>query len=164
LAALLAEPLDSGSAWFEPSSVQVTSIDVGNGASNVIPAAARARLNIRFNDRHTGASLEEWLRTTLARHAEKFELTVTVSGESFRTEPGPWTVALCAAIQAATGVAPRLDTGGGTSDARFVARYCPVAEFGLVGASMHQADEHVAVADLRRLAEIYAGVLAAVLP
>jgi succinyl-diaminopimelate desuccinylase len=164
LAALIAAPLDAGSARFEPSSVQVTSIDVGNPASNVIPALARAKLNIRFNDHHTGASLEAWLRTTIARYAERFDLTVTVSGESFRTEPGPWTAALCAAIEAATGVAPRLDTGGGTSDARFVARYCPVAEFGLVGASMHQADEHVPVADLNRLAEIYAGVLAAVLP
>jgi succinyl-diaminopimelate desuccinylase len=164
LATLLAEPLDSGSEWFEPSSVQVTSIDVGNPATNVIPAMARARLNIRFNDRHTGASLERWLRAVVARHAERFEMAVTVSGESFRTEPGPWTAALCAAIEAATGVTPRLDTGGGTSDARFVARYCPVAEFGLVGASMHQVDEHVAVADLRRLADIYAGVLASVLP
>ncbi len=163
LAAMLAAPLDAGTEWFEPSGLQITSIDVGNPASNVIPANARAALNIRFNDRHTGASLEAWLRAVLTRHAERFELEVAVSGESFRTEPGAWTEALCRAVEAATGMAPRLDTGGGTSDARFIARHCPVAEFGLVGATMHQADERVPVAELRQLADIYAGLLAAVL-
>ena len=163
LAALTAAPLDAGTAWFEPSSLQVTSIDVGNPASNVIPACARAVLNIRFNDRHSGAALHAWLEAVLAQHAERFELQVAVSGESFRTEPGAWTAALCRAVEAETGLAPALETGGGTSDARFVARHCPVAEFGLVGASMHQADEHVAVADLRRLADVYVGVLDAVL-
>ncbi len=163
LAAITAAPLDAGTEWFEPSSLQVTSIDVGNPASNVIPAAARAMLNIRFNDRHTGASLEAWLREAVAQHAPRFELAAALSGDSFRTQPGPWTDALCRAIRDATGAEPRLDTGGGTSDARFIARFCPVAEFGLVGATIHQADEHVAVADLRQLAAIYADVLAAVL-
>ena len=161
LAALTAAPLDAGTEWFEPSTLQVTSIDVGNPATNVIPAAARARLNIRFNDRHTGAHLHAWLRATLARHAERFELDVAVSGESFLTEPGDPVHRLRAAIAGVTGLQPRLDTGGGTSDARFITRLCPVAEFGLVGATMHQVDEGVPVADLRALAAAYRGILAA---
>jgi succinyl-diaminopimelate desuccinylase len=163
-AALTAVPLDAGSAWFEPSTLQFTSIDVGNPATNVIPATARAALNIRFNDRHSGASLEAWLRAVLAAHAERFELEVSVSGESFLTAPGPALARLTAAVAAATGAAPRLDTGGGTSDARFIARYCPVAELGLIGATMHQADEQVPVEQVRALARLYGGVLAAFLP
>lgn len=163
LAALTAAPLDAGTEWFEPSSLQVTSIDVGNTVTNVIPAAARAMLNIRFNDRHTGAALSAWLRATLAQHAERFDLDVSISGESFVTQPGPVMDRLCAAIQRETGVEPKRDTGGGTSDARFIARYCPVAEFGLVGASMHQADECVPVEELRCLARIYRGMLSAFL-
>ena len=153
-AALTAAPLDAGTDWFEPSTLQLTSLDVGNTATNVIPAAARATLNIRFNDRHTGASLSAWLRAVLAQHAERFDLDIAISGESFLTEPGAVDT-LRRAIVDATGVEPKLDTGGGTSDARFIARYCPVAEFGLVGASMHQADERVPVAELRALAGIY---------
>jgi len=163
LAALTAAPLDAGSAWFEPSSLQITSIDVGNPATNVIPATARAALNIRFNDRHSGASLEAWLRAALAQHGEKFDLDVAVSGESFLTEPGPMVDTLRHAIAQSVGREPALDTGGGTSDARFIARYCPVAEFGLVGATMHQVDECVPVSELRDLAHIYAAVLGAFL-
>ena len=162
-AALTAAPLDAGTEWFEPSSLQFTSLDVGNQATNVIPAAASAMLNIRFNDRHTGASLSAWLRAVLAQHAERFDLDISISGESFLTQPGDAVQALRRAVEAASGVAPRLDTGGGTSDARFIARYCPVAEFGLVGSSMHQADERVPVAELRALAEIYRAALAALL-
>ncbi len=161
LSALTAAPLDAGSEWFEPSTLVVTSIDVGNPASNVIPASARAALNIRFNDRHTGTALEAWLRATLGRHAERFDLDVTVSGESFLTEPGPQVRVLRAAIERRTGIMPRLDTGGGTSDARFIARHCPVAEFGLVGATMHRSDEGVPVAELRALADIYRDILEA---
>ncbi len=161
LSALIAAPLDSGSEWFEPSSLQVTSVDVGNPATNVIPASATARLNIRFNDLHTGATLSSWLRSKLALHVDRFELEVSISGESFLTAPGPLVDRLAAAVAKASGMAPRLDTGGGTSDARFIARYCPVAEFGLVGATMHQADERVPVSELRHLALIYGGVLAA---
>ena len=161
LSALIAAPLDTGSEWFEPSSLQVTSVDVGNPATNVIPASATARLNIRFNDLHTGATLSAWLRSALAQHIERFELDVSISGESFLTAPGPLVDRLAAAVAEASGMAPRLDTGGGTSDARFIARYCPVAEFGLVGATMHQADERVLVEELRHLALIYGGVLAA---
>jgi succinyl-diaminopimelate desuccinylase len=161
--ALTAAPLDAGTAWFEPSSLQLTSLDVGNAATNIIPAAARGALNIRFNDRHTGASLSAWLRAVLAQHAERFDLDISISGESFITEPGGAVETLSRAVAAASGVAPKLDTGGGTSDARFIARYCPVAEFGLVGASMHQADERVPVAELRALAGIYRAALAALL-
>ena len=164
MAAMLDETLDDGTEWFEPSSLQVTSIDVGNPASNVIPAVAAARLNIRFNDRHTGAALGDWLRTVLARHAEQFDLDVTVSGEAFLTEPGEPVRALTRAIREESGIEPRLETGGGTSDARFIARYCPVAEFGLVGATMHQVDERVPAAELRALARIYRRVLGAFLP
>ena len=161
LAALTAAPLDAGTEWFEPSSLQVTSIDVGNPATNVIPGSAAARLNIRFNDRHTGAGLEAWLRAAIAPHAPRFGLDVSVSGEAFLTPPGPLLDRLRGAVAAATGRTPRLDTGGGTSDARFIARHCPVAEFGLVGATMHQADECVPVAELRALADVYRAVLAA---
>ncbi len=160
LDALTAAPLDVGSAWFEPSTLQVTSIDVGNRATNVIPASASARLNVRFNDRHTGAGLEAWLRAAVSRHAERFDLLVSVSGESFLTTPGPLVVRLRAAIGRACGTEPRLDTGGGTSDARFIARYCPVAEFGLVGATMHQVDEQVPVAEIYALTDAYGAVLA----
>jgi succinyl-diaminopimelate desuccinylase len=163
LAALTAHRLDEGSAWFEPSGLQVTSVDVGNPASNVIPGQAVARLNIRFNDHHTGAGLDAWLRGVIAAHAPDFTLEVTVSGEAFLTAPSAFTTALAGAVEHVTGIAPRLDTGGGTSDARFISRYCPVAEFGLVGASMHRIDEHVALADLTALTDIYAALLRAVL-
>jgi succinyl-diaminopimelate desuccinylase len=163
LDALTSAPVDAGTEWFEPSSLQVTSIDVGNGATNVIPASARAALNIRFNEGHSGASLTDWVRATVARYAERFDLESSVSGESFVTKPGPLVDILRGAIQAATGIDPKLDTGGGTSDARFIARYCPVAEFGLVGATMHQADECVPIAELRDLARIYRDIVAAFL-
>ncbi len=163
LAELTGAALDDGTDWFEPSSLQVTSVDVGNPAANVVPGAAVARLNIRFNDRHTGATLEAWLREALARHAERWTLDVRVSGEAFLTAPGPHTDRLARAVAQATGVQPRLDTGGGTSDARFIATYCPVAEFGLVGATMHMADERVPVADLRALTAAYAAIIRAFL-
>ena len=159
LDALIAAPLDAGSAWFEPSSLVITSIDVGNVATNVIPGSAVGRLNIRFNDRHDGAGLEAWLRAAIAIHAPDFELKVSVSGESFLTEPGPLVERLRGAIGGACGTEPRFDTGGGTSDARFISRYCPVAEFGLVGATMHQVDEGVPLVELRGLADAYRAIL-----
>jgi succinyl-diaminopimelate desuccinylase len=163
LAALTAAPVDAGSQWFEPTTLQVTSIDVGNPATNVIPARATAKLNMRFNDRHTGASLTDWLHATVSQYAERFDLDVAISGESFLTSPGPMVDTLRHAIATATGLDPRLDTGGGTSDARFIANYCPVAEFGLVGATMHQVDERVPVDELRALAGAYRSVLDAFL-
>ncbi len=165
LAALIAAPLDAGSAHFEPSSLQITSIDIANPASNLIPARASARLNIRFNDLHRGDDLAAWLRATLARHAARFDLVPEISGEAFLTDPAQsaGVAALEAAIAAECGGAPARATGGGTSDARFIARYCPVAEFGLVGLTMHQADERVEIADLWRLKRVYARLLAAFL-
>jgi len=160
LAALTAAPLDAGTEWFEPSSLQITSIDVGNPATNIIPGMAAARLNIRFNDLHTGATLEAWLRATLVRYARSFHLDVVISGESFLTTPGPLVDRLQRAIGRVCGREPKLDTGGGTSDARFIARFCPVAEFGLVGATMHQADEAVPVEELRILSETYRAIMA----
>nr|WP_294527232.1 succinyl-diaminopimelate desuccinylase [uncultured Rhodopila sp.] len=164
LGALTSAPVDAGTDWFEPSTLQVTSIDVRNMATNLIPASARAALNIRFNDAHSGASLIAWVRATLSRYAERFDLEASISGESFVTKPGPLVDKLRQAIGRATGIDPRLDTGGGTSDARFIANYCPVAEFGLVGATMHKADECVPVSELRDLARIYRDIIAAFLP
>jgi succinyl-diaminopimelate desuccinylase len=163
LTALTGAPVDAGTDWFEPSSLQVTSIDVGNTATNVIPASARAMLNVRFNDRHSGATLIAWVRATVARYAEQFDLQASISGESFVTKPGPLVDILRTAITDATGIDPKLDTGGGTSDARFIANYCPVAEFGLVGATMHHTDECVPLSELRDLATIYRGVISAFL-
>jgi succinyl-diaminopimelate desuccinylase len=159
LAQLTSARLDEGTAWFEPSSLQLTTVDVGNTAANVIPATARARLNIRFNDLHTGESLSSWLRDCVSRHAPDADISIQVSGEAFLTQPGPLVERVCSVIERETGHAPKRDTAGGTSDARFIARHAPVIEFGLVGASMHQVDECVPVADLRALAGIYAAIL-----
>lgn len=159
LAELTATPLDDGSEWFEASTLQVTGIQVDNAATNVIPAEARAFLNIRFNERHHSAALTEHLRAVLTRHAPQHELCVVVSGESFLTQPGPFVDALVRATQAATGVTPKLDTGGGTSDARFITRLCPVAELGGVGSTMHQVDERVPLAELHALTTLYAGII-----
>jgi succinyl-diaminopimelate desuccinylase len=164
LDALTAAPIDAGSEFFQPSTLQVTSIDVGNSVTNLVPASARAMLNIRFNERHSGASLAAWLRATLARYADDVEVVEQISGESFLTEPGPMVDKLVAAITRESGITPKLDTGGGTSDARFISRYCPVAEFGLVGATMHQVDECVPVDELHTLTRIYRAVIAAMVP
>jgi succinyl-diaminopimelate desuccinylase len=141
----------------------VTGFDVGNTASNVIPASARAMLNIRFNDLHTSASLTERLHAALRAAGCVYELRAECSGEAFLTRPGPFVDALSRAIARSTGATPALDTGGGTSDARFIARYCPVAEFGAVGATLHQVDEHAPVEELRRLAGTYRAVLEEIL-
>jgi len=160
---LTSRPLDEGTEWFEASTLQVTSFDVGNPATNVIPGEARARLNIRFNDRHTGASLAAMLRGALEAEGARHELATEVSGEAFLTQPGPFVEALKRAVRRATGQEPALDTGGGTSDARFVARRCPVAELGAVGSTMHKRDECVPVAELRELAALYRAVIEEVL-
>ena len=152
---LTAEPLDNGSDWFQPSTLQVTGFDVGNSASNVIPAAAKAFLNIRFNDLHKSSGLTARIRAVLEEEAPNHDLKVTVSGESFLTEPGPFVAGLQRAIERATGAQAKLDTGGGTSDARFITRYCPVAELGAVGATMHKVDECAPIDELRDLAKLY---------
>ena len=159
LAELKARLLDEGNAWFQPSNLEVTDVAVGNPATNVIPAEARARLNIRFNDTHRGADLEAWLRAVVARHAPAADVTVRISGEAFFTEPGALSGIVADSITAVTGLTPELSTSGGTSDARFIRRLCPVVEFGLPGASMHKVDESVALDDLVALADIYFGIL-----
>lgn len=145
--------LDTGSDWFQPSNLEITDIGVGNPATNVIPAQARARISIRFNDLHTGASLIEQVRAVTARHGGTVE--AVISGESFITLPGDFSALVVAAIEAETGHAPELSTTGGTSDARFLRAVCPVIEFGLCNATMHKTDEAVAIADLDVLARIY---------
>ncbi|MBY0429633.1 MAG: M20/M25/M40 family metallo-hydrolase, partial [Rhodospirillales bacterium] len=159
LAALKARPLDQGSAHFQPSTLVVTTVDVGNTATNVIPAEARAGFNIRFNDLHSGRTLEEWLRRTLDAISPDYDVSVEVSGESFLTPPGPLSALVAEAVRHVTGREPDLSTSGGTSDARFIKDYCPVLEFGLVGQSMHKADERVAVADMEALTRIYQRIL-----
>jgi succinyl-diaminopimelate desuccinylase len=156
---LTAAPIDAGSQFFEATTLQVTGFDVGNAANNVIPGEARAMLNIRFNDLHTSASLTEHLHAALRAEDARYEMRVDCSGESFLTQPGPFVDALRRAVLRATGQEPALDTGGGTSDARFIARFCPVAELGAVGSTMHKVDEAAPVAELRDLAALYRMVL-----
>jgi succinyl-diaminopimelate desuccinylase len=158
-AGLIAEPLDQGTAHFEPSSLQFSTFDVGNPAGNVIPAEARAVFNIRFNDAWTSAGLEAWLRSRLDAIGGRYELDISVSGESFLTPPGEISELLGRATEIVLGHRPELSTTGGTSDARFISRYCPVAEFGLVGQTMHKVDERVSVADLGDLTAVYKTVL-----
>ena len=159
LHALATHRLDEGNRWFQPSSLQVTSIDVGNAATNLIPGQARGKLNIRYNDAHDAASLQDWILSVAADHAPGAEIAFHRSGDSFLTEPGPAVHAMVEAISTVFGTEPKLDTGGGTSDARFITKLCPVAEFGLVGASMHKIDEQTTVEDLRALAGAYAAIL-----
>jgi succinyl-diaminopimelate desuccinylase len=161
--ALIAEPLDQGTARFDASNLELTTVDVGNRASNVIPAEARATFNIRFNDRWSPESLEAELRRRLAEaagNAVRYHLAVEpTNAVAFLTEPDAFVERLADAIEAETGRRPALSTTGGTSDARFIKDHCPVVEFGLVGQTMHQVDERVAVADLDRLTAIYRRLL-----
>ncbi|MDF1794131.1 MAG: succinyl-diaminopimelate desuccinylase [Thalassobaculaceae bacterium] len=151
--------LDAGTAHFPPTTLSVTTIDVGNPANNVIPAEARATFNVRFNDAHSSDSLEQMFRGSFDQKGVRYELRTECSGESFVTEPGALSDLISDAVFAVTGRRPELSTTGGTSDARFIKRLCPVVEFGLVGQTMHKVDEHVAVADIRSLADIYAALL-----
>jgi succinyl-diaminopimelate desuccinylase len=157
LVALLAEldalELDTGTAWFPPSNLEITDIDVGNLATNVIPAEARARISIRFNDLHAGADLAERVAAVAVRYGGSAR--AVISGEPFLTLPGAFSSLVAEAIRAETGLVPELSTSGGTSDARFLKDLCPVIEFGLSNATMHKRDEAVAVADLEILARIY---------
>ena len=160
---LASHELDQGSDHFDPSTLAVVTVDTGNKATNVIPAQCRGAVNIRFNDHHSGASLSDWLRGEADKIAEEFGLQVDVeikiSGESFITPPGALSDLVAGAVEAETGVKPELSTTGGTSDARFVKAHCPVVEFGLVGQSMHQVDEHVRVEHIEQLKSIYGRVL-----
>jgi len=163
LAALAARQLDEGYPQFQPSNLEITTVDVGNPAANVIPARASARLNIRFNPSHTGAALADWIRAEAARAGEGFAGRVTadvqISGEAFLTEPGDFVDVIAGAAEAVTGRKPALSTTGGTSDARFIRAMCPVVELGLVGATMHAVDERVAVADVRQLTDVYRSLI-----
>lgn len=155
--------LDQGTAHFDPSTLAVVTVDTGNTATNVIPAECSAAVNIRFNDTHSGASLTAWIEAEIAQIETEFgvktDLRVKISGESFLTPPGPLSDLVAKAVEAETGVVPVLSTTGGTSDARFVKDHCPVVEFGLVGQSMHQVDEHVRIDHVHSLKAVYARIL-----
>jgi succinyl-diaminopimelate desuccinylase len=159
LAELLREPLDQGTPQFQPSNIQVTAIDTGNEAPNIIPAEARAAFNIRFNDLHTADGLERRLRAELDRTGARYGLEIRVSGEGFVTKPGPFTALVAGAVRAVTGVEPELSTSGGTSDARFIKDYAKVAEFGLVGETMHKVDERASLPDIEALTQVYQRIL-----
>ncbi|MEO0413150.1 MAG: succinyl-diaminopimelate desuccinylase [Pseudomonadota bacterium] len=159
LNAVTAKPVDDGYEDFDPSNLEITTIDTGNKTENVIPAVATARINIRFNPNHSGASLTAWLEELAREYAGTHELNIRVSGEPFLTKRGPFTDLVVGAIEAETGTAPILSTTGGTSDARFITRLCPVVEFGLVGQTMHKVDERVRVEDVLALSRVYARIL-----
>ena len=159
VAELKARVLDEGNDWFQASNLEITDLAVGNPATNLIPAQARARLNIRFNNEHTGASLSDWIRGLVAAHAPANHVEIKISGEAFLTEPGALSSLVSGAITDVTGLQPDLSTTGGTSDARFIRRLCPVVEFGLPNATMHKLDEAVAIQDIRNLTNIYAAIL-----
>ncbi|WP_303759408.1 succinyl-diaminopimelate desuccinylase [Sphingobium yanoikuyae] len=153
LAKIDAEVLDTGTDWFQPSNIEITDLEVGNPAHNIIPAAATARISIRFNDQHSGASLIDRISAIAASEGGSVE--AKISGEPFLTQPGMLSTLISDAIRDVTGLDTELSTTGGTSDARFLSRLCPVAEFGLNNATMHKLDEAVAVADLHDLTRIY---------
>jgi succinyl-diaminopimelate desuccinylase len=163
IVALSDEPLDHGSAQFQASNLEFTSVDVGNKAGNVIPGQARAKFNIRFNDLHTQETLralvEERLATAAGNRIRARIVWEPSNSNVFVTKPGPFTDLAVSAISEVTGRKPELSTSGGTSDARFIASYCPVIEFGLVGQTMHQIDERTPVSDLEKLTKVYRGIL-----
>ena len=165
LVALLTEldaiVLDSGDDWFQASNLEITDLAVGNDATNVIPADARARISIRFNPHHSGADLVSRIEDIAARHGGT--VRAVIAGEPFLTEPGAFSALVSEAVAAETGLTPELSTTGGTSDARFLKHLCPVIEFGLCNATMHKTDEAVAVADLETLARIYRRIATAAL-
>lgn len=158
-----AHVLDEGTDHFQPSNFEITSVDVGNQATNVIPGSARAVFNIRFNDLHTGASLDQWMRSicdaVTAEMGGSYTLKTVTSGEAFLTAPGDFSALIARSIEKVTGIAPELSTTGGTSDARFIRAYAPVVEFGLPNATMHKADENADVDEISRLADVYEEIL-----
>lgn len=152
--------LDQGTEYFQPSNLEIVTVDVGNTAENVIPEGATATFNVRFNDTYTGDSLEKKLRQALDARGYPYSLDIRVGGESFYTTPGKHSASVLAAIREETGITPELSTSGGTSDARFIRAHCPVIEFGLVGDTMHKIDERVPAADVAALSNIYRRILA----
>ena len=163
--ALVREPIDQGSTHFQPTSLQFTTVDVGNPATNIAPGVAKARFNTRFNDLWTSKTLFAHLKVRLEKANEKLggngtiEYQVSVSGESFYTPPGPLSELVAGAVRDVAGIECELSTTGGTSDARFIRSHCPVLEFGLVGESMHKVDEKSAIADLKMLSRVYETML-----
>ncbi len=154
--------LDTGTDWFQPSNIEITEIDAINPATNVIPARATARISIRFNDQHSGDGLAAMIAEIAKAEAPDADVIARVSGEAFLTPPGPLSALVSQAITAETGITPELSTTGGTSDARFLSKLCPVVEFGLCNATMHKLDEAVSLADVDSLTRIYRRVLVAV--
>ena len=159
ISTLVDEPLDEGTEHFQPSSLQVTSIDVANGATNVIPAQGRVVFDCRFNDLHKSADIKRWMEDRLGRDGARYDMAVRVSGEAFLCPPGPWSELVSAAVEETTGRPPELSTTGGTSDARFIKDHCPVAELGLRNATAHKVDEKVPLEELGTLGAIYQAVL-----
>jgi succinyl-diaminopimelate desuccinylase len=162
LHALDTHKLDNGTEFFQPSNLEIVSIDVNNPADNVIPAMATARFNIRFNDLHKGATLIKWVEgicDSLCEGKAKYKLESHISGESFLTAPGKLSTLVSDAVKEVTGLTPELSTTGGTSDARFIKDYCPVVEFGLMNATAHKVDECCAVTDIYKLKDVYKKIL-----
>jgi succinyl-diaminopimelate desuccinylase len=157
--ALSALELDQGNDWFQPSNLEITDVETGNGATNIIPGVARARLNIRFNDLQRGADLVERVKAVVVAEAPTATVVARISGEAFITPPGEFSALISAAIGEVTGVTPELSTTGGTSDARFLSKLAPTVEFGLINATMHKLDEAVAIPDLHALTDIYTAVI-----
>ena len=155
LSALTEEPLDNGTDHFQPSNLEVTTVDVGNTATNVIPNSASAVFNVRFNDTYTSETLKALITERLNSAGDNFDLKFQVSGESFLTPPGLLSDVMSGAVTKITGLTPELNTSGGTSDARFIKDHCAVAEFGLMNQTAHKVDERAAVDDIRKLADIY---------
>jgi succinyl-diaminopimelate desuccinylase len=160
LDALIAPPLDKGTAHFDPSNLEIVSVDTGNPAFNVIPAEVRARINVRFNDLWEPKKLEAELRQRLDAVAARYALDLEpCNALAFLTEPHSFTKLVADAVEKKTGCRPMLSTSGGTSDARFIRAYCPVLEFGLLGTTAHMVDEHITVSELEGLTDIYATIL-----
>jgi succinyl-diaminopimelate desuccinylase len=158
--------IDQGSDHFQASTLSVTTIDIGNPTTNIIPGEATAHFNIRFNDLHTSKSLIKTIQTMLidVAGADKYAMDVKVSGESFLTPPGPLSNLVVAAVEAELGLTPDLSTTGGTSDSRFIKDYCQVLDFGLVGQTMHQVNEAVTLNDLENLTRIYSRIIEGFFP
>jgi succinyl-diaminopimelate desuccinylase len=159
LDALQSAVYDKGSAYFQPTNLEITTIDVGNTATNVIPARGVAKFNLRYSDRWTKEALSEKIRAVLDAIDTNYDLTLSVGAEGFLTTPGEWTSLVAEVVERQTGHKPALSTSGGTSDARFAAKYCPVVEFGMVNQSIHKVDEFCTLADLEKVTAIYHEIL-----
>jgi len=165
--ALIGEAMDQGNQHFQPTTLQIATIDVGNPVSNVIPGGAKATFNIRFSSEHTSKTVEAWVRQRLDKAfgspghngPARYDLDFSVSGESFLTPPGPLSRLVCESVAGVTGKEPALSTTGGTSDARFIKAHCPVCEFGMTNATAHKFDERCSLADMARLVGIYRNML-----